>query len=52
MKLEEIRKTCQEIIEKHQVTFSDYHEERLEGKVKFVRLTLKWLVEGENKKKD
>jgi len=45
MNLEEIKKTCEKIIKEQAVAFSDYHEERKNGEVRFVNLTLKWLVE-------
>jgi hypothetical protein len=40
MTLEQARKICEEIIEKHG-HYCDYHEERREGEIKFVNLTLR-----------
>lgn len=40
MTLSDARKICEEIIEKHG-QYCDYHEERREGEIKFVNLTLK-----------
>jgi hypothetical protein len=44
MRLEEARKICEEIIQKHG-HYCDYHEERREGEIKFVNLTLRLKID-------
>lgn len=45
MTLDQARKICDEIIKKHG-HYCDYHEERREGEIKFVNLTLKLKIDG------
>ena len=40
--LQEVRSICDEILGRYQVSYSDYQEERKDGEVKFVHLTLKF----------
>jgi len=49
--LEEARKICEEIIEKYGA-YCDYLEERREGEIKFVNLTLRFKIDydGETRK--
>jgi len=49
MTLDQARKICQEIIEKHG-HYCDYHEERRGGEIKFVNLTLKLKIASLSKK--
>lgn len=44
MKLEDARKICDQIIEEHGL-YCDYQEERREGEVKFVNLTLRLKID-------
>ena len=41
MTLDQARKLCEEIIDKYRISHSNCHEERVDGEVKFVHLTLK-----------
>jgi len=47
---EGIKRICQEIVEKYGIGYSDYHEERKGGEIKFITLTLKWLVDSQERK--
>ena len=49
MTLDQARKICEEIIEKHGL-YCDYLEERREGEIKFVNLTLRLKINFETKK--
>ena len=49
--LKEIRGICDEILRHYNVSFSDYQEERKDGEVKFVHLTLKFIVSNRNLRK-
>ena len=51
MKLEDARKICDEIIEKYG-HYCDYHEERREGQIKFVNLTVRLKIDPEKKRLD
>jgi len=42
--LNEVRSICEEILGRYRVAFSDYQEERKDGEIKFVHLTLKFKV--------
>ena len=44
LSIEEIRRICDEILRRYVVAFSDYQEERKDGEIKFVHLTLKFKV--------
>jgi hypothetical protein len=44
MTLDQARKICDEIIKKHG-HYCDYHEERREGEIKFVSLTLRLKID-------
>ena len=44
LNIEDVRSICDEILGRYHVTFSDYQEERKDGEVKFVHLTLKFKV--------
>jgi hypothetical protein len=44
LNIEEVRSICDEILGRYHVTFSDYQEERKDGEVKFVHLTLKFRI--------
>jgi len=46
--LDEARKICDQIIKDHGL-YCDYHEERREGEIKFVNLTLRLKIEPEKK---
>jgi hypothetical protein len=48
MILEEARKICNEIIEKYGITYSTCYEERAEGEIKFIFLTLKFRIEKDS----
>ncbi len=41
---EDVRHIYDEILKRYRVTFSDYQEERKDGEVKFVHLTLKFKI--------
>ena len=41
---DEVRSICNEILGRYHVAFSDYQEERKDGEIKFVYLTLKFKV--------
>ena len=45
MKLEEIRKVCEEIVRKYDISHSEYREERREGRIFLVNLTVKFKAE-------
>ena len=45
MTLEEARKTIEEIQERYDIKFSDYQEERRNGEIKMVCVTLKFKVD-------
>jgi hypothetical protein len=51
MTLQDARKICEEIIKKHG-HYCDYHEERREGEIKFLNLTLKLKIDPEKKSVD
>ena len=42
--LQEVRTVCDEILGRYQVSYSGYQEERKDGEVKFVHLTLKFKI--------
>jgi hypothetical protein len=44
MTIDQARKVCEEIIKQHGL-YCDYHEERREGEVKFVNLTLRLKID-------
>ena len=44
LSIEEIRCICDEIVRCYGIAFSDYQEERKDGEIKFVHLTLKFKV--------
>ena len=48
MTLDQAREICEEIIKKHGL-YCDYHEERREGEIKFVNLTLRLKIDSEKK---
>jgi len=47
--LDQARKICDEIIQKYG-HYCDYHEERREGEIKFVNLTLRLKIDQEKKR--
>jgi|GEM_PF-6611086 len=44
MTLEEARRICNEVIEKYG-SYCDYQEERRDGEIKFINLTLRFKIE-------
>lgn len=48
MTLGQARKICEEIIQQYGF-YCDYHEERREGQVKFINLTLRLKIDPEDK---
>jgi hypothetical protein len=45
MNLEQARKICEQIMREHGL-YCDYHEERREGEVRFVNLTLRFKIDA------
>ena len=42
MRLEEIHKVCEEIVRKYDISYSEYREERRDGRIFLVNLTVKF----------
>lgn len=47
MTFEEARKICEEIIEKYAITHSTCNEERVDGRIKFINMTIKFKINKE-----